>query len=119
MAILREKMEKNGLAGKKCVPCQGGIPPMVLAEAKKMLLHAKGWALAEEGKKIEKKFVFKNFAQAMEFVNKVAEIAESEGHHPDIFVSYNKVTITNYTHKIGGLHENDFILAAKIEELQK
>ncbi|MBI2597923.1 MAG: 4a-hydroxytetrahydrobiopterin dehydratase [Candidatus Diapherotrites archaeon] len=112
-------MEKNGLAAKKCVPCQGGIPPIELAEAKKMLLQAKGWELTENGKKIEKKFVFKNFAKAMEFVGKVAKIAEQEGHHPDIFVSYNKVTITNYTHKIGGLHENDFILAAKIDELKK
>ena len=74
------------------------------------------WEVAE-GKKIFRRFSFKNFKEAMAFVNKVADIAESEGHHPDIFVSYNKVKITLFTHAIGGLSENDFILAAKIEKL--
>ena len=104
------------LTKKHCVPCEGGIPPMDKEEAEKYLKQIKSWELV--GNKIEKELKFKNFKKAMEFVNKVAELAEEEVHHPDILVySWNKVKITTYTHAIGGLSENDFILAAKIDKL--
>ena len=88
---------------------------MSLSEIEKHLKELNGWAL--EDKKIHKLFAFKNFKEAMIFVNKVAEIAESEGHHPDISIHYNKVDIVLWTHAIGGLSLNDFIIAAKIDSL--
>ena len=91
---------------------------MTESEAKKHLAEISGWTLIENGKKIEKLFTHADFKVAMVFVNKVADIAESEGHHPDIFISYNKVTITLWTHAVGGLSLNDFILAAKIDEIR-
>ncbi len=105
-----------GLASKKCRPCEGTTPPLSGEEADKFLTQVFGWELAE-GLKIKKEFKFKNFLSSMEFVNKVAGIAENEGHHPAIFINYNKVRITCATHAIGGLSENDFILAAKIDNL--
>ncbi len=88
-------------------------------KAQDMLKNLNGWELVENAGKIEKKYKFANFVEAMAFINKVAEIAEQEGHHPDIFVSYSRVTITLFTHKINGLHMNDFIVAAKIDALEK
>ena len=105
----------NGLAAKKCIPCQGGILPMKEEKAREILRGADKWELIENAKKLRREFKFRDFREAMEFVNSVAQIAESEGHHPDIAVSYNIVTLTLFTHKINGLHENDFILAAKID----
>lgn len=109
----------ENLAKKKCVPCEGGIPPLTLEEIRNFLPKVTGWELGEEAshKQIVKKFEFKDFVEAMKFVDQVADIAENEGHHPNIDVRYNKVRLTNYTHAIGGLHENDFILAAKIDSL--
>jgi len=104
----------NDLTQKKCVPCEGGTPP--ISEANDLLKQTPGWELMDN--KISKKFKFKDFVEAMAFVNKVAELAESEGHHPDIAVSWNKVTLTLWTHAIGGLSENDFIVAAKVNELK-
>lgn len=106
------------LAEKKCVPREGGVPPFV---GKKLMdyvsqLHEK-WEVVE-GKKIRYRFSFKNFKEAMEFVNKIAEIAEDAQHHPDIKIAYNKVIIELWTHAIDGLSENDFILAAKIERVR-
>jgi len=107
----------GNLISKKCVPCEGGILPLDGKEIENFMLQVEGWNLEEkdEHKQIFKKFKFKDFKGAMEFVNKVAGIAEEEGHHPNIFIRYNRVRLTNYTHAIGGLHENDFILAAKID----
>ena len=105
------------LANKKCTPCEGGTKPMAKKEAEEYLSQAKDWNLA--GHKIEKEFVFKDFKEAMKFVNKVAEIAESEGHHPDIHISWNRVRLDLSTHSIRGLSENDFILAAKIDRLEQ
>lgn len=105
------------LANKKCTPCEGGTPPLGEADAKKRLEEVSGWS--REGKKIVKKYSFSNFKEAMAFVNRVADIAEEEGHHPDIFVSYNKVTLSLTTHAIAGLSENDFILAAKIDGIKQ
>lgn len=111
------KREKE-LASLKCVPCRGGVPPMEPEKVKLMLDAVSGWTKsAGDVDKIEKLFKFKNFKEAMVFVNKVAEIAEEEGHHPDIFIQWNKVTLTLWTHAIKGLFDNDFILAAKIDTL--
>ncbi|GIW65501.1 MAG: putative pterin-4-alpha-carbinolamine dehydratase [Candidatus Parcubacteria bacterium] len=103
-----------------CIPCKGGVPPLSDEEEEKYIKEVKDWELVrEEGKphKIRKKFEFKDFKEAMEFVNKVAEISEEEGHHPDIYIFYNKVEIELWTHAIKGLHQNDFILAAKIDKI--
>ena len=109
---------REELASLKCVPCRGGVPLMEQGKVKLMLDVVPGWKKSAGNiDKIEKLFEFKNFREAMVFVNKVAEIAEEEGHHPDIFIQWNKVTLTLWTHAIKGLFENDFILAAKIDEL--
>ncbi len=104
------------LTKKKCVPCEGGTPPFTTEEAQDYLKQVKDWKLV--GNKIERDFKFEDFVQAMEFVNKVADLVEQEQHHPDITIySWNKVKLVTYTHSIGGLSENDFILAAKIDKL--
>ena len=97
--------------------CEGGALPLNKEQAQSYLKMTLGWALNEEGKKISREFKFKDFVEAMEFVNSVAKIAEAEGHHPDIHVFYNRVMIELWTHAINGLSENDFIVAAKINEL--
>lgn len=105
------------LAAKKCVPCSVGAPtlePDEIQEFHKFLKE--GWEVIDY-KKIEKTYRFKNFKEALDFINKVGNLAEEEGHHPDIYLSWGKVVIQLWTHKIGGLHENDFILAAKIDEI--
>src|SRR3990167_2815534 len=106
------------LLKKKCVPCEGGVEPIGKEGAQKYLLEVPGWALSEDGKKIFKQFKFKDFIGAINFVNNVADIAESEGHHPDIKINYNKVLLELSTHAIGGLSENDFILAAKVDAMK-
>jgi len=108
------------LSSKKCIPCEGNIPPLSkekIAEYIKLL--AGEWQLIEENNivRIKKRFKFASFIDAIAFVNKVAELAEKEGHHPNIFIFYNKVDIELYTHSIRGLHDNDFIIAAKINEI--
>ncbi len=106
------------LIKKHCVPCEGGIPPMSEKEEDQYIKEISNWTMSREGThKINKDFKFKNFKNAMTFVNKVADVAEQEGHHPDICIHYNRVNLELYTHAISGLHENDFILAAKIDQL--
>jgi 4a-hydroxytetrahydrobiopterin dehydratase len=105
------------LLQKTCVPCRGGLPPLAGTEAERYLREAPGWALIDDGKRIERKFTFKNFEEALAFVNRVGSLAEDEGHHPDITFGWGYATISLYTHKIKGLHENDFIMAAKINRL--
>lgn len=112
---MEQKEAEVKLVEQKCVPCQAGEPPLSAAEAEAPAREAPRWAL--EDKAIERKFQFKDFAEAMGFVNKVAAIAEEQGHHPDIHISWNRVRLTLSTHKIGGLSRNDFILAAKIDAL--
>lgn len=108
----------SNLISKKCIPCEGGTPPFSEEEISGYLKRVEGWLASEgEPKKISKDFKFKDFKEAMDFVNKVAELAESEGHHPDIRISYNRVQIEMWTHAANGLTENDFILAAKIDAL--
>lgn len=118
----------NDLLKKKCVPCEGGVKPLNPAEIGGFMNQVSGWTLSESekpnlqkfdlGAKISKEYKFKDFIGAINFVNNIAEIAESEGHHPDIAIHYNKVMLTLDTHAIGGLSENDFILAAKIDAMK-
>ena len=102
------------LTKKKCVPCEAGTPPLEEEKVNEFLKEIPEWALKDGH--LYKKFKFKNFVEAIKFVNKIAEVAESEGHHPDFSVHYSKVEIEIWTHAIKGLSENDFILAAKIDE---
>ena len=107
------------LTKKKCIPCDGGTPVLKGHRVKDLLDQLKLVWEVVDGRKIKMKFKFKDFGQAMEFVNKVADLAEDEGHHPNIKIYYNKVVIELTTHVIGGLSENDFILASKIERIQQ
>jgi len=101
----------------KCVPCQTGGMPLNGEAIEKLLGRlAQGWKVTEQ-RCLEKEYKFKNFRLALDFVNKVGELAESEGHHPDIYLAWGKVRVKLWTHKINGLHNNDFILAAKIDKL--
>ena len=105
------------LTKKKCEPCEGGVMPFTNEEAEMHLKYVEKWKLV--GNKIEKGFEFKDFEKAMKFVNKIAVVAEREGHHPNILIhSWNKVKLEIYTHAIGGLSINDFILAAKIDKIK-
>ncbi len=105
------------LAEKTCVPCQGGVPPLTEAEAEQYLADVPGWELIDGATKIEKTFKFDNFVEAMAFAQKVGELAEAQDHHPDITFGWGYCRVLFYTHKINGLHENDFISAAKVNEL--
>ena len=103
------------LTQKKCVPCEAGTLPLEEAKVNELLKEIPTWQIKDGH--LYKKFKFKNFVEAMKFVNAIAEIAESEGHHPDFCVHYNRVEIELFTHAIKGLSENDFIVAAKIDDL--
>jgi len=105
------------LAQKKCVPCEGWMKPLDVSKVRKLVKEVPGWKTFSN-KNIEKEIKFKNFKDAVRFINKVAKIAEEEHHHPDFLLhGYNKVKFTLSTHAIGGLSENDFIMAAKINKL--
>ena len=104
------------LSRKFCVACEAGTPPMTREEAEEMALRVPGWELEEN--KLLRRFRFKDFREAMVFVNRVADLAESEGHHPDIYISWNRVRLELTTHAIKGLSENDFIMAAKVNVLR-
>lgn len=103
------------LASRHCKPCEGGTPPLSPAEAERYLAELSGWELAEGV--ISRRFDFKNYCQTMGFVNAVAWIAQNQGHHPDLEVSYRSCRVSYTTHAIGGLSENDFISAARVEAL--
>ena len=106
------------LRQKKCVPCEGGVPRVSRVEAERLLQGLPGWRLTEDGQRIRREWVAKNFLAAVDFFNRVARLAEDEGHHPDLhLVGYRHVAIELWTHAIGGLSENDFITAAKIDLL--
>lgn len=105
------------LKDQKCVPCEGGVAPLKREEFEQYLAQVSEWTVIED-RLLQREFVFKNFKEAMIFVNKVAELAEVEGHHPDINIhSWNKVEIRLSTHAVGGLSINDFVMAVKIDEL--
>ena len=104
------------LTEKHCIPCEVGTQPFDRETIDGLLPMVPKWKL-ENSAKIVRSYRFGNFVEAMRFINEVADVAEAEGHHPDIFVSYNYVRISLTTHNIGGLSENDFIMAAKIDEI--
>ena len=106
------------LTEQKCEACEGGVIPLNMTEAKILLAQIPGWEVAPDAKRISREYVFKNFVGALAFVNQVGELAESEGHHPDLHLTnYKHLEIVLSTHAIDGLSNNDFILAAKINEL--
>lgn len=106
----------GNLSEKHCIPCKGGVPPLKGEELQVLYRQlANGWKIVDEHH-LEKEYVFKNFRDGLAFVNRIGEIAEQEGHHPDLALSWGKVKITTWTHKIDGLSESDFILAAKCDK---
>lgn len=116
MSETERGLSGSDLAQKKCAPCEGGMEPLAKEAASELSKKVVGWEL-HDAIQIKKKFKFKDFKEAMSFVNRVAEIADGEGHHPDIHIYYNRVELLLTTHAIGGLSENDFIMAAKINSL--
>lgn len=106
------------LLSKKCVPCEGGVTPLSIQEATRLLSEVPGWKLSPDGKTISREFSFKTFLDGIQFVNEVARLAEEEGHHPDMHVHHRKVKVELTTHAIGGLSINDFIMAAKIDAVR-
>jgi 4a-hydroxytetrahydrobiopterin dehydratase len=105
------------LAERTCTPCRGGIPPLDEAEARRLLAQAPDWALHDAGRRIERTFRFGNFREAFAFVERAAALAEAEGHHPDISFGWGYATVSLQTKKIKGLHENDLIMAAKLDQI--
>lgn len=105
----------NGLAEKRCQPCEGGVPPLDKAEIERLLKELGGWE--HSGKEIAKTYQFKNYHETIAFVNAVAWVSHRENHHPDLEVAYRQCRVRYSTHAIDGLSENDFICAAKIEAL--
>ena len=106
---------------KKCIPCDGKIPPFDISEIHKYLKKVDDWDVKNNNKEsyfLEKKFKFKNFIQSQKFINKIGELAENEGHHPDISFGWGYAKIKIFTHAIKGLTESDFILAAKIDKIE-
>ncbi|MDP2638395.1 MAG: 4a-hydroxytetrahydrobiopterin dehydratase [Candidatus Levybacteria bacterium] len=106
------------LAQKHCVPCEGGIPPFSEEKENELIKEIPNWILLRDGDhRLRRQFKFNDFKEAINFVNKVAEVANKEDHHPDICIFYNKVQLDLFTHAVGGLSENDFIMASKISKL--
>ena len=106
------------LRAKKCLPCEGGVAKLSSTETTAQLANLTGWKLTADNQRIRKEWTVKNFMAGMRFFNQVADVAESEGHHPDLHIAgYRNVSIEIWTHAIGGLSENDFILAAKIDAI--
>ncbi len=106
------------LASKRCVPCEGGVPPLTAEEALALNQSIADWTISPDGQRISRSWTVKNFMAAIDFFNKVAALAEEEGHHPDLHLEgYRQATIVLWTHAVGGLTENDFILAAKINRV--
>jgi 4a-hydroxytetrahydrobiopterin dehydratase len=105
------------LGKRKCVPCEGGATALGTSEIERMLSQLSGWRVEPESAELRKRFKFANFAETMVFVNRMAELAEAEGHHPDFQVRFTILDVSLTTHAISGLSENDFILAAKIDQI--
>lgn len=105
------------LAGKTCTPCRGGVPPLGREEVQALHRQTPDWAIVEDARRIERTFRFSDFAQAFAFVAKAADLAEAEGHHPDISFGWGYATVSLQTKKIKGLHENDFIIAVKLDRI--
>jgi len=107
----------SNLASKRCVPCQGGVPPITGRALQAMLAQVAGWQAVGEHH-LTRTYTFKNFADALAFTNRVGHLAEGQGHHPDIHLAWGRVTLDVWTHKIDGLTESDFILAAKVDAME-
>ena len=107
----------TALAEKNCTPCRGGIPPLTADEANGLRAQAPDWALHDQTTRIERTYHFRNFAEAFAFVERAAALAENEGHHPEIRFGWGFATVSLQTKKIKGLHENDFIMAAKLDRI--
>lgn len=108
----------TALANEKCVPCRGGVPALKGAELRELEAQlAEGWRVVDEHH-LERQFDFPDFVTALAYVNRIGEVAEQEGHHPDLYLTWGKVRVTIYTHKIDGLTRSDFVLAAKIDQLK-
>jgi len=107
----------TNLLQKKCIPCEGGAAALTRSEADALQKQTPEWGISDDGKRITRKFKWKNFNETTAFFNKVAAIAEEENHHPDFEVHWGSMNLTLWTHAIGGLSENDFIVAAKIDSL--
>jgi len=105
------------LAEKTCTPCRDGVPPLARDEARRFQAQAPDWELGDDAHRIQRTFRFRNFREALAFVQEVGELAEAEGHHPDISFGWGYVTVSLSTKKIKGLHENDFIMASKIDRV--
>lgn len=105
------------LTAKKCTPCQGGIPPLTPETAEKYLGSVPGWELLDDATKLKRTFRCNNFMEALALAREVGELCEEEGHHPDITIGWGYCRVVFQTHKINGLHENDFIMAAKVSRL--
>lgn len=114
----RKRWTMEALANKKCVPCKAGTPPLDEPQIQPLLSQLNGWTV-EDNRRLVKSLTFGDFKTALDFVNRVGEIAEAEGHHPDISFGWGKAVITLSTHRIRGLSENDFIMAAKIDALER
>lgn len=108
----------SSLANKECIPCKGGVPPMQGDEIRQLLAQLNGWG-AEKDHHLVRTFTFPDFKTALAFVNRVGDLAEREGHHPDLYLAWGMVRVEIWTHKINGLTESDFILAAKIDRLAR
>ena len=113
----REAHMTETLAEKTCTPCRGGIPPLTRDEAQRFQAQAPNWELADDAHRIQRTFRFRNFRESLAFVQEVGELAEAEGHHPDISFGWGYATVSLSTKKIKGLHENDFIMASKIDRV--
>ena len=107
----------SGLAEKTCVPCRGGVPPLTPEEIRPLAAQVHSWTVVRNHH-IQREFKFADFKEALQFVNKVGELAEEQGHHPDILLAWGKAEVSIWTHKIDGLTESDFILAAKIDAIR-
>ena len=107
----------SGLSLKECVPCRGGVPPLGEEEIAKLLPEVEGWEVINNHH-LKKSYRFSNFRESQEFVNRVSDLAEEQGHHPDISFGWGYADVSIWTHKIDGLTESDFILAAKIDQLK-
>ena len=106
----------SDLVDRSCTPCRAGTPPLSPEEIQPLLRQLHGWQV-EDGKKIAKSYRFKNFIEAVAFVDAIVPVAEAEGHHPDLFVKWGEVRVDLWTHAAGGLTENDFVMAAKIDQM--
>lgn len=107
----------TALAGKSCTPCRGGMPPLTVEEASILHEQTPDWELHDGARRIERTYRFKNFREAFNFIGRAGELAEAEGHHPDISFGWGYATVSLRTKKIKGLHENDFIIAVKLDQI--